>query len=471
MAVTITTPRLVIAAAQSGAGKTTVATGLMAAFARGGLRVQPYKVGPDYIDPTYHTAAAGRPCRNLDSWMFGRDDLVALAAGSMRDADLALIEGVMGLYDGAGPTSEEGSTAQVARWLAAPVLLVLDARGIARTAAALIQGLRAFDPGLRIGGVIFNNVGSDSHYQLLCEAVREHAGGVEPVGYLPKQAAIRVPERHLGLVPSLEQAQVTQYLDSLADLVRRTVDLEAVLRLARSSGPLAAAAGGAVTAGATQPVRIGLARDEAFHFYYEDGLDVLRRLGARLVPFSPVRDEALPPDLDALYLGGGFPEVYRRELAGNRALRRAVAQAVEADMPVYAECGGLMFLAEAVVDAEGLEWPMVGAIPIKARMQRRLASLGYVTAVAQGETLLAGPGETLTGHEFHWSALDERPPGWDPAYLATTRRGGSRLEGFSRRRLLASYVHIHFAAQPRAAERFVAAARAYQQERRKGLGS
>ena len=484
----IATPRLVVAAAQSGVGKTTVATGLMAALARRGLRVQPYKVGPDYIDPTYHTVATRRPSRNLDSWMFGEDALRALAARTMRDADLALIEGVMGLYDGAGAASEAGSTAQVARCLAAPVLLVLDARGMARTAAPLLRGLQAFDPALRIAGVIFNNVGSEGHYHLLCEVVRTYVEGVEPVGYLPKQASIRMPERHLGLVPSYEHSQVAAYLDSLADLVSRTVDLEAVLRLARSSGPLPApevsltpispsrTAPGSVPEPAgepepARPVRIGLARDEAFHFYYEDGLDVLRSLGAELVTFSPLRDGALPPDLDALYLGGGFPEVYRRELAGNAPLRLDVGRAIAADMPVYAECGGLMFLSEAIVDGDGLEWPMVGAIPVKARMQQRLASLGYVTAVAQGDTLLARPGETLTGHEFHWSVLDQRPPGWEPAYLATTRRGGTRPEGFWRRRLLASYVHVHFAAQPAAAARFVAAARAYQGERQEGFRS
>ncbi|MHB9144472.1 MAG: cobyrinate a,c-diamide synthase [Symbiobacteriia bacterium] len=500
MPTAIATPRLVVAAAQSGAGKTTVATGLMAAFTSRGLRVQPYKVGPDYIDPTYHTAATGRPSRNLDSWMFGEDALRALAARSMRDADLALIEGVMGLYDGSGATSEAGSTAQVARCLAAPVLLVLDARGMARTAVALIQGLQAFDPALRLAGVVFNNVGSESHYQLLCEVVRTYVDGVEPVGYLPKQASIHMPERHLGLVPSYEQSQVAAYLSSLADLVSRTIDLDAVLRLARSSGPLpepevpqAPVAQSRTEPGAVpepgaipeptailepaavpepaRPVRIGLARDEAFHFYYEDGLDVLRSLGAELVAFSPLRDGALLPDLDALYLGGGFPEVYRRELADNASLRLAVGRAIAADMPVYAECGGLMFLAEAIVDGDGLEWPMVGAIPVKARMQQRLASLGYVTAVAQGETLLARPGETLTGHEFHWSVLDQRPPGWEPAYLATTRRGGTRPEGFRRRRLLASYVHVHFAAQPAAAARFVAAARAYQEERQEGARS
>lgn len=464
----IDTPRLVIAAVQSGAGKTTVATGLMAALARRGLQVQPFKVGPDYIDPTYHTAATGRPSRNLDGWMCSSDTVRTLFARAAAGADIALIEGVMGLFDGAGATSEEGSTAQMAKWLAAPVLLVVDARGMARSGAALVQGLKGFDPALRIAGVIFNNVGSESHYKLLCDAVRAYVRDVEPVGYLPKQAEIRAPERHLGLVPSYEQPQVAAYLDSLAGLVARTVDLDAVLHLARDRcRPLPVPATGLFPAGAPPAgrVRIGLARDAAFHFYYEDGLDLLRSLGAELVEFSPLRDRALPAGLDALYMGGGFPEVYRQELAANAPLRTAIRQAIAAGLPVYAECGGLMFLTEAIVDAEGGEWPMVGAIPVKARMQKRLASLGYVKAAIQAETLLGGPGETLKGHEFHWSVVDGHPDGWPPAYLATTRRGGTRAEGFCRPNLLASYVHVHFAANPQAAARFLQAARRYRETR------
>jgi cobyrinic acid a,c-diamide synthase len=467
--VDLTIPRLVIAAAQSGTGKTTVATGLMAALARRGLRVQPYKVGPDYIDPTYHTAATGRTSRNLDGWMFDEEAVRRLVAGSAQGADLALIEGVMGLFDGAGATTEAGSTAQIARWLAAPVLLVVDARGIARTAAALIQGLCGFDPTLRIAGVVFNNVGSESHYRLLYDALQAYVPAVKPVGYLPREAAIRAPERHLGLVPSYERDQTAAYLDSLVSVIGRTVDLDGVLKLARSCGPLLVPPDDplpAVTAG--QSVRIGLARDAAFHFYYEDGLDLLRRLGAELVPFSPLCDESLPPDLDALYLGGGFPEVYRQALAEHALLRRAVRAALDAGTPVYAECGGLMYLSEAIVDAGGAEWPMVGAIPVKARMQPRLNSLGYVTAEAQAETLLAAPGEVLRGHEFHWSQVDEHPAGWAPAYRTTSRRGGTRLEGFYGPNLLASYVHVHFSANPRAAARFVEAARGYRRTKTGG---
>lgn len=458
-------PRLVIAAIQSGAGKTTVATGLMAALSRNGMRVQPYKVGPDYIDPTYHTAATGRISRNLDGWMCKPDLIRHLVARSAAGADIALIEGVMGLFDGAGARSEEGSTAQMAKWLGAPVLLVVDAKGMARSVGALLQGFTQFDPALRIAGVIFNNVGSESHYRLLCEAVQSYAQSVTPVGYLPKQGAIRAPERHLGLVPSYEQPQVAAYLDSLATLIAQTVDIAAVIELARRHHqPLEApdlAPGLGTQASAGAGVRIGIARDAAFHFYYEDGLDVLRNLGAELVEFSPLRDRELPPNLGALYFGGGFPEVYRKDLAENEGIRRAIRQAIGLGLPVYAECGGLMFLTQAIVDTDEIEWPMVGVLPVKARMQKRLASLGYVTAAVQGETLLGGPGETLRGHEFHWSVVDEHPPGWSPAYITTSRRAGTRPEGFVGSNLLASYVHVHFAANPRAAVRFVEAARAY----------
>lgn len=458
-------PRLVIAALQSGTGKTTIATGLMTALARRGVTIQPYKVGPDYIDPTYHTVATGRISRNLDGWMCPPETIAALMARSSQGADIALIEGVMGLFDGAGVTSEVGSTAQMAKWLEAPVLLVVDARGMARSIGALLQGMTGFDPDLQIAGVVFNNVGSESHYRLLCEAVRAYAPGVEPLGWLPKQAAIRAPERHLGLVPSYEQPQVAAYLESLSALIGQQIDLDAVLALAqRTATPLPAPAGRPVAPG--EEVRIGIARDEAFHFYYEDGLDLLRDLGAELIPFSPLRDRALPPDLDGLYMGGGFPEVYRQELTSNQAMRSAIREAIEQGMPVYAECGGLMFLTDAIVDPEGADWPMVGAIPVRARMQKRLASLGYATVDVQGETLLAGPGETLRGHEFHWSVIEERPEGWPEAYQVTTRRGGTRPEGFYRPNLLASYVHLHFAANPAAAQRLIENVRRYRRGKR-----
>lgn len=458
-------PRLVVAALQSGTGKTTVATGLMAALTRRGVKVQPYKVGPDYIDPTYHAVATGRISRNLDGWMCPPETIAALVARSSEGAEIALIEGVMGLFDGAAATSEAGSTAQMAKWLGAPVLLVVDARGMARSVGALLQGLTGFDPDLRLAGVVFNNVGSESHYKLLCEAVGQYAPGVEPLGWLPKQAAIRAPERHLGLVPSYEQPQVAAYLESLTALIDQQIDLEAVLALARRTAlPLPAPPDRPAAAG--ERVRIGIARDEAFHFYYEDGLDLLRDLGAELIPFSPLRDAALPPDLDGLYMGGGFPEVYRRELSGNEPMRSAILQAIDQGMPVYAECGGLMFLTEAIVDTEGESWPMVGAIPVRASMQNRLASLGYATAAVQGETLLGAPGETLRGHEFHWSVIEERPQDWPAAYQVTTRRGGTRPEGFCRGNLLASYVHLHFAANPAAAQRLIENLRRYRRAKK-----
>lgn len=465
----ITVPRLVIAAAQSGAGKTTAATGLMAALARRGLKVQPYKVGPDYIDPTYHTAAAGRISRNLDGWMLDETTIRRLAASSAQGADVALIEGVMGLFDGAGPVGDAGSTAEMAKWLAAPVLLVVDAAGLARTGAAIIRGLCDFDPDLRIAGVLFNNVGSEGHYRLLCESLRAYVPGVEPVGYLPKGAAIRTPERHLGLVPTWEREQVDAYLESLVGLVEATVDLEAVLRLARSAAPLPPAPPRELPPVlADARVRIGLARDAAFHFYYEDGLDELRALGADLIPFSPLSDPALPPDLDGLYLGGGFPEVHAQALAANASLRREIRAAVERGMPVYAECGGLMYLAEAIVGLEGDQWPMVGAIPVKARMETRLQNFGYMIAEALGETLLAAPGEAVRGHEFHWSRVDPNPVDWPPAYRIRSRKGAERWEGFYRKNLLASYVHIHFSANLRAAARFLEAVRAYRTIRKRG---
>lgn len=461
-------PRLVVAGTQSGAGKTTIATGLMAALSRRGLAVQGYKAGPDYIDPTYHTLATGRPSRNLDAWMFGEPQVQELFGRSMAGAGLGIVEGVMGLFDGYSPVDDTGSTAQVARWLQAPVLLVVDAGGMARSVAAMVQGYAGFDPDLRVAGVVFNNLGGEGHYKLLVESLARYCPGVQPLGYLPKKAAIRAPERHLGLVPSYEQGTVQTYLDSLVAAISATVDLDAVVALARTAPDLALPAPALfpATTAAVQ-ARIGIARDEAFQFYYQDGLDLLAALGAELVPFSPLRDQALP-EVDLLYFGGGFPEVYRERLAANTGMLAAIRQGADAGMPIYAECGGLMYLCTGIADQDGDLSPMVGLLPVTARMQPKLAMLGYVSAQAERDCLLAPAGASLRGHEFHWSVVDAHPPDWPPIYAVQGRRGGVRAEGFARPNLLASYVHLHLVANQAAARALVAAARTYRQSRKVG---
>ncbi len=451
-------PRVLIAGPESGAGKTTVAVGLMAALAKRGLTVQPFKAGPDYIDPTYHTLATGRACRNLDTWLLKAPLIRGVFQAAAADAGIAVIEGVMGLFDGHAGTNERGSTAELAKLLRVPVILVVDASRMARSAAALVQGYAAFDPAVRIAGVVFNRV-SERHCALLRGALRRYTD-VPALGCLPPAPDLAIPERHLGLVPAQEDGTVRRRIDALAAHVSRSLDLARILRIARSAPPLPLAPlPGGRPAAPSAPVRIGVARDRAFHFYYQENLDLLRRYGAEIVEFSPLTDRALPEPLDALYLGGGFPEAFADRLAHNGALRRAVRRAVEAGLPTYAECGGLMYLAEALVDAEGRRHPMVGALPGTIRMTTRLQHFGYATLRPARETILAKADDPIRGHEFHYSAWDYQVPPSHAAYVVMKRREGRRLEGFARDNLLASYIHVHFLTNPRWARGFVASAR------------
>lgn len=450
-------PRVVVAGTHSGAGKTTATMALIAALRARGLQVQPFKAGPDYIDPGYHAAVAGRPSRNLDTWMMGPDAVVECFQRSAASADVSVIEGVMGLFDGAGPRDEAGSAAHLAKLLGAPVVLVLDGGGMARSAAAVVLGFHRFDPDVDVAGVFLNRLGGEEHHLLLKEAI-EHGAGVRVLGYLPHDPGLHIPERHLGLVSAAERSGWADTARRLAELGARHVDVDGLLELARSAPPLAAPPPRVFPA-RPAPVRcrIGVARDRAFTFYYEDNLDLLAAVGAELVPFSPLADPALPEGVDGLLFGGGFPEVFRAELAANAGMLASVRAAIAAGMPVYAECGGLMYLCQGIAGPGGDVAPLVGAVPAVARMLDRRAALGYVTVTALRDTVIAERGQTLRGHEFHWSVLDGAPPedGF-PAYRTETRRGGAAAaEGWARGDLLASYVHVHFAAHPELARRFV----------------
>ncbi|RME12581.1 MAG: cobyrinate a,c-diamide synthase [Ardenticatenia bacterium] len=443
----MTIPRLVVAGAHSGVGKTTLATGLMAALARRGLTVQPFKVGPDYIDPTYHTLATGRSSRNLDTWMVSSERVAALFARAAHNADIAVIEGVMGLFDGYGYESDRGSTAEVARLLRAPVVLVLDVARVARSAAAVAHGFATFAPDVPLAGFILNRVGSAAHGDGVRRAV-EQATGLPVLGVVPREASAQVPSRHLGLVPTVEPGAWAAFVHAAADLVERTCDVAALLALAHAAPPLR------VDASLPPPRpcafrRIGVARDEAFSFYYEDNLDVWRDAGVEIVPFSPLRDRALPSDVDALYIGGGFPELYAEALADNAALRADVRAAHAADVPLYAECGGFMYLMQAILTQEGRAFPMVGLVPGNAVMQARRERLGYVEVEPARPHWVARDGVRLRGHVFHWSRWEGFTPSRETAaWVVLPRRGGAVLpEGYRRGRLVASYVHVHWAGE------------------------
>jgi cobyrinic acid a,c-diamide synthase len=448
----VSVPRLVIAAPSSGSGKTTVATGLMAAFSERGLTVSPHKVGPDYIDPGYHTLAvsaggSGRPGRNLDAYMSGTSLIGPLFAHGAAGADLAIVEGVMGLYDGASGQGELASTAQVSKLLRAPVVLVVDASSQSRSVAALVHGFASWDPEVRIGGVILNKVASDRHELLLREALDE--SGVPVMGVLRRTEQVSTPSRHLGLVPVAERrADAVGSMRELAGRVRAGCDLEALLALARGAPALEVTAWSPAVepVGATRPV-VAVAGGSAFTFSYAEHTELLTAAGADVVPFDPLRDEQLPDGTQGLVIGGGFPEVYAPELSANEPLRKAVSELAFSGAPVAAECAGLLYLARSL-DGK----PMCGVLDADGRMSGRL-TLGYREAVAVGDSALAEAGTRVRGHEFHRTVLE---PGAGAAPAWGVVHPERRLEGFVERGVHASYLHTHWAATPLMARRFVA---------------
>jgi cobyrinic acid a,c-diamide synthase len=468
-------PRLVIAAPGSGHGKTSVATGLLGALRNRGLTVSPHKVGPDYIDPGYHTLAAGRPGRNLDPWLVGEEQIAPMfahGASTPTVADIAVIEGVMGLFDGAGnhEASERddfASTAHVARLLRAPVVLVVDASGVSASVAALLHGFATFDPGTRLGGVIFNQVGSDYHAHLLAAAAERT--GVPVLGSVRRLDALAVPSRHLGLIPAAERgSDAMAVVGALSAAVAASVDLDAVLQLARTAGPLPAALTQATeiqnpsmerTVASRAPVTIAVAGGPAFTFGYAEHPELLAAAGAEVAVFDPLRDEKLPDGTAGLVIGGGFPEVHAAQLSANAALRSQVAALAGAGAPVLAECAGLLYLARSL-DGQ----PMCGVLEVDAEMTGKL-TLGYRDAVAVTDSALAPAGTRAHGHEFHRTAIRaSADPAAKPSAPNAWRwqaRDGVAADGFVRGGVHASYLHTHWDGLPGTPGRIVAAARAH----------
>lgn len=451
---------LVVAGAASGVGKTTVATGLMGALVRRHMKVQPFKAGPDYIDPTYHTWVTGVPSRNLDTWLLPASAVAELFLRAMRGRDIAILEGVMGLYDGRSSLTEEGSTAELAKLLGAPVVLVVDSRKAARSLAALVMGYQVFDPALRLGGVILNGIGSDEHLRLCQEAIEE-VTGIPVLGYLPRQAALALPERHLGLIPTVERPAEEEFLRHLVAQCEATLDIPRLLALSEQAACPAVEPRLFPMEPRLPLARIAVARDKAFSFYYEDSIELLGAWGAEVVPFSPLEDTTLPQAVDGLYIGGGFPELYAEQLAANGPMKRAIKMAADQGMPIYAECGGLMYLSMFLRDFQGRVHPMVGAIPISTRIDAPRLSLGYRTVRALDRGPLLCRGETVRGHEFHWSVIESGAEAMN-AYQVLEQ--GQRREGFQIKNLLASYIHLHLGSAPTAA-RFVESCRRFREER------
>lgn len=449
-------PRLVIAGTSSGVGKTTVTLAILAALRQRGRRVQPFKAGPDFIDPGHHTAATGRASRNLDGWMLGADLNRALFAKAAADADISIIEGMMGLFDGSSPVNEIGSTAEIAKQLDAPVLLVIDGSAMARSAAAMVSGYAQFDPALRVAGVLFNRVNSEGHYQLLKEAVEQHTN-VAVVGYLRQDQAVTISDRHLGLVTAMEQGTGELY-DRLAKAAADTIDLDRIESLAGSCSGLAAPPQ-LVKQNQQHTVRIGVAQDQAFCFYYPENLELLEAEGAELVPFSPLTDHTLPADVAMLYLGGGYPELHGAVLAGNITMRRAIRDFAEQGGTIYAECGGMMYLTQAIRDFEGRSHEMVGLFPAEAVMRKPSLTLGYRTMELSQACILGVSGVIARGHEFHYSTLVPRGPLNYACSLSDARGESKGQDGLSISNVVALYTHLHFSSQPQVAASLVASAR------------
>ena len=442
--------RLVIGGTSSGAGKTTVATGLLAALAARGLRPTGFKVGPDFIDPSYHALASGRPGRNLDAFLSGPERIAPLFRHGSAGADIAVVEGVMGLYDGASGRGELASTAHVAKLLRAPVVLVLDAAALARSAAAIVHGYAGYDPDVDVAGVILNRVGSEGHAQLLREAIEPL--GVPVLGVLRRDDALTAPERHLGLVPVAErETRARETLAKLGAAIEASCDLDALLRLARAAPEEPGAPWRPDPGADPVPARIAVARGPAFSFHYEENLELLAGAGAELAPFDPIADEALPEDADALILAGGFPEVFGAELEANDRLRADVAAFAASGRPILAECGGLLYLCGDLDDRT-----MCGVLPMRGRMAGRL-TLGYREATVVTATPWLAGGETVRGHEFHYSSVDPTGDGAPPAWRLSVR-GTTRAEGVVHGAVQASYLHVHWAAHRDVARRFVRAA-------------
>jgi len=436
-----------LAATHSEAGKTTITLGLLAALAERGLDVQPFKCGPDFIDPTLHQVVSGQVSRNLDLRMCGPDFVTACFRQYAALADVAVVEGVMGLFDGGA-----ASSAALAKTLRLPIVLIVDSRSCAESIAAIVKGFESLDPELNLAGVILNRVGSPRHLDLLHRAIDEHCR-TPVLGALPRDTDFAIPERHLGLVMGEEMPLNDEQLARLARTINQGLNLEKLLAACNIKGPKAGPATPEVTPArpsASSLARIAIARDQAFCFYYQDNLDLLVEQGAELVPFSPLRDLKLPDNIDGIYLGGGYPELHARELAANETMLTAIREWARQDKPLYDECGGFMYLTRGITDQQDTFWPLAAVFPTTARMKRRLARLGYREARITGPCFWGESGQ-MYGHEFHYSEIKEMPSEIRRVY---TLQDGSQ-EGYQIHNTLAGYLHLHFGKTPAAVRNFI----------------
>nr|WP_257031241.1 cobyrinate a,c-diamide synthase [Edaphobacter lichenicola] len=448
-----------ISGAASGVGKTTVSLAIMAGLRRRGLAVQPFKCGPDFLDTGHHTRICGRNARNLDTWMLSEEANRSVLRDAARGADVLVAEGMMGLFDGKSGNTEAGSTAEIAKLLKLPVVLVVDAAKTARSIAAVVLGFEMFDPQLQLAGVILNRVATERHYEMLRAAI-ETSCRTKILGWLPRDPTIAIPERHLGLQGAAEAAIGDDAaIDTLAALAEKFFDLDRLLELQCGLELNEDQDFGVKHSPSEEDVRIGFPSDHAFSFYYEDNLDLLGEQGAEIVWFSPLHDRCLPPGLDGLYLGGGYPELHAEQLSSNRRMLEDVRTFAASGRPVYAECGGMIYLSESLSTTDGETYPMAGVLPLSMQMTDKLVQFGYVTVEFTADCLLGVKGTTVRGHSFHYSCLVSRGEVATNYRVQYSMSGKEELEGFRQGNVLASYVHLHFRANPTIARDFVAAIR------------
>ncbi|WP_097150633.1 cobyrinate a,c-diamide synthase [Ureibacillus acetophenoni] len=458
------TKRIVIAGTGSGVGKTTITIGIMAALKQAGLIVQGFKCGPDYIDPSYHSAVTKRVSRNLDSWMLTQDCILETYINGSQGADISVIEGVMGFFDGKSPETNEGSTAEISMITKSPVLLVVNCESMARSAAAIVKGFQLFSEGPNIVGVIANKVGSEGHYQLIKKSIEQECH-VPVIGYLKREIDIEIPERQLGLIPSIERGDLDSLFDRLGELIVETIDIEQLLELATAEPLRVNNKDLSVNTKIEHIVKIAVAKDKAFNFYYPENLEMLEAKGAKIVYFSPLDNEELPEDVDGLYLGGCLPEEFAHELAGNIKANRSVKTLIEHGLPTLAECGGFMYLTESIETTRKKKYPMVGVIPGSIHMQPTLSALGYREISGQkGNFILRSL--SAKGHEYHYSSYQSTEANLPFAYQ-TEGLQGLKNEGYLIHNVVAGYTHIHFGSCSEMVENWIEKCVEYKESRGK----
>ncbi|MGR3292383.1 MAG: cobyrinate a,c-diamide synthase [Candidatus Scalindua sp.] len=442
-------PRIMIAGTNSGVGKTTVTLGIMSALVKKGIKVQGFKAGPDYIDPSHHTFVTGNASRNLDTWMMGEGVCRELFARSAANAEISVIEGVMGLYDGSNDSSGHGSSAHLAKVLNTPVILVVNARGVAQSAGAVVMGFKEFDKEINLAGVILNNIASQSHYDCVKKAIEESCS-IAVVGYLKKDSDITIPERHLGLIPSEEEKINSALYDKLGQMVLETIDIDRLQDIA-GSAPVFPDYNKSIfiNRDSSLNVTLAVARDNAFCFYYQDDIDLFEALGAKIKLFSPLADKSLPDGIDGVFIGGGFPELFADRLMKNESMMDSIVEADKQGIVIYGECGGMMYLLEKLIDCEGRSFKMSGVLNGTSRMENRRQGLGYVIVDTTCDNVICRSGDTFRAHEFHWSRLQDIPDNTIFAYKTRKSIGKKTgVDGISKNNVLASYTHIHFSSNP-----------------------